>query len=1664
MKSNLKYHIVIIIAALLITKSLYSQKVGNEWINYDQQYFKIQVNSDGIFRVTYTQLLQAGVPVNLIDPRWIQIFHKGEEQYIYIQGEGTTGIFDPTGYIEFYGQRNRAELDLEFFDDPNNCVNLDYSIHNDTAAYFITWNNSISNRRMTSVNQTDYSPYIPNAQLYCYRNIRTNYTATYYWGSTRSLFTEGEGWFDNAAITEEAPRTKTISVPNIFSGSISSYFEIAVVGAPANQVVSSVPHHLKVNFLGQTRIDRTYSGYQFIRENITLPSSQLSSSISFVFSSNDITQPDIVDRNVVSYINIKYPHTWDFENLSYFEFFLPANSLSEKDYLEITNFSTGSTVYLYDISNHERISVQNSSGVLRTLVNNTDTERFLILTNQSGYKSVNSVSMVSSSNKFTNYESLYSNSDYLIITHKSLWGSAQDYADYRNSSGFNAALIDIDELYNQYAWGVNKHPVSMRNFISNLNEISQRPRLMFIIGKSIHFRLMRNNPEIYNECLVPSAGNPSSDNLITAGLDDTNYEPLVGTGRLSAKTNDQVYEYLDKVMQYESAETAEWMKTILHFGGGSNVSEQTTFAYYLSNYERIIEDTLFGGSVSTFLKNSSEPIQITQSDSIRNLINSGASLLTFFGHGSASGFDQDIDNPEAYENTGRYPFILANSCFSGDIHQRSQGSISEDWVHAQQKGSIGFLASVGDGLASYLNIYSTELYKNISYKSYNLPIGFQIKKTVEQLGLVYPDNPYIELTCGEITLHGDPALIINSHDKPDLTITADLIDFNPEEITTIIDSFDVRLVIKNLGRATTDTFLVAVTRTLPNGNSTVYNISVFGCNYRDTLYLKLPVERLDGPGLNSLSVFVDAAAAIDELNESNNQISINFLIKTGDLFPIYPYNYSIIPGKNSSLIASTGDPFLETSAYRFQIDSTDLFNSPILQSTIINSSGGVVSWNLPFDLYENRVYFWRVARNHSDLDSIVWKESSFIYIEGEEGWSQAHFFQFKEDKFTFVDYDRPAREFKFVDYPKELHCYNTGYYWADGYMAVKWTLDGSINNGLGDVSNCGTAAAMLVAVINPETLLAWSSDIQNFGHRNYPKCFSSNRVNYFFSFSTDAVSLDSMNNLINSVPDDYYILSYSWGNGNFSNWPANLKQTFADLGALDLPSVPNGNAYIFFTQKGIISSTREVYETTIGEGTDLFVNLFRDFDNGKITSVIVGPSAEWKSLNWEYVSQEDPSDDEVILNVYGIDDLGNETQVMSPIVPETFELNDLQDSIDYQQFPNLKLEFYSKDEISKTAAQLIKWQLRFVGVAETAVDPASGYYFCCDTVQEGDEISFSVATRNISTVDMDSLAVKYWIQDNNNEITVIDQKKLRPHPAGDIIRDTIVYTSLGLSGLNSIWVEFNPLNSETGTYFQPEQHHFNNIAVKYFRVNRDITNPLLDVSFDGRYIMNGELVSSKPEILIKLKDENRYLALNDTSLFRIYLTDLTTGIERRVYFGLQENPQETIEWIPASLPENSCKIIYNPIFTTDGTYRMRVQAIDVSGNESGDNDYIIDFEVVTSSSITQLLNYPNPFSTSTRFVFELTGSEVPDELRIDIYTITGKLVKVIYQDELGPIRIGKNITEYAWDGKDMYGDQLANGVYFYQVRAKINGEDIDHRATEADKYFKHEMGKMYLMR
>ena len=57
---------------------------GNEWINYDQTYYKISVAEDGIYRIDFEQLESAGIPIEQLEGSQLQLFHLGEEQAIYI--------------------------------------------------------------------------------------------------------------------------------------------------------------------------------------------------------------------------------------------------------------------------------------------------------------------------------------------------------------------------------------------------------------------------------------------------------------------------------------------------------------------------------------------------------------------------------------------------------------------------------------------------------------------------------------------------------------------------------------------------------------------------------------------------------------------------------------------------------------------------------------------------------------------------------------------------------------------------------------------------------------------------------------------------------------------------------------------------------------------------------------------------------------------------------------------------------------------------------------------------------------------------------------------------------------------------------------------------------------------------------------------------------------------------------------------------------------------------------------------------------------------------------------------------------------------------------------------------------------------------------------------
>jgi len=1652
--------------SFILNSEIKAQLYGNEWINYNQSYFKIKVYKEGIYRIPYSTLITSGVPVGSFDPRSFQIFNKGVEQYIIVSNENT-GTFSTNDYIEFYAKKNDGSFDAALYNVPGTHSNPNYSLFNDTATYFLTWNNTLSNRRMGIETETNFSPYTPLQFFYALNHI--DYTNQYFNGETNTFggtdaeYSLGEGWFD-WDISLGGSTTKTIQTPNILATGPAATLKISVFGA------SMPPHHLRLNFLSY-QIDSVFFGCKNLLYTKSIPSNLLGTSIPVTMSSIP-DQGSSADKLTIAYLEVKYPQQFNLGNSSAYRMYLPDASAPQlKALINVTNFnvSTSDSALLYDLTNNKKIKVVRNGNTFQALVPNSGGEKLCFITSSGQINNVASLIPVNAemSNyaKFTNYNSLpYNTSDYLIVTHKKLISEVENYKNYRTFTGYKVLVADVDELYDQFAYGINKHPLSIRNFARfALQNFSDSAKFLFLVGKSLNAVNYRNNASNYANTLVPTIGVPCSDNLFTSRIIDTLYQPAIPTGRLAAQNEAHVSLYLNKVIEYESAQqiaqTAPplWMKNVLHFGGGSDISQQQQLASYLFQYENIIEDTVFGGYTRTFLKTSSAPIQINQSDSLKDIINNGVSLMTFFGHASGTGFDQSIDNPSEYNNQGKYPFLFANSCYAGDIFSTSQSS-SESFVLIPNKGVIGYLASTAPSPIGSLQLYAEWFYKNISYLNYNKPIGKSIQQTVGNLQVASLGNPFIKEVCLVTVLHGDPAISINSFGKPDFEVTSSSIYTTPTFVSTETDSFDVNIISTNKGKAVGGTFVVELKRTYPDGSSVdTYLKQIPATLYKDTITFKLPVSGANGVGINTLQVTLDLYNSFDEITKVNNVVTVNLLIKSTEIIPVYPSKYAVVPNASVILKASTGDPFLGTKNYIFQIDTTDSFNSPFLTIHQTSHAGGLVTWQVPFTLTDSTVYYWRVAL---DIPQPNWRESSFQYISNKNGWSQAHYFQFKDDAYEYVTYNRSGRDFIFVNDYKVLNA-QTGIYpflpWNEHWFKINGSvLD--IWSCLADVGN-----GLKFAVFDSISGKPWySHEVGQTGGGQFGnihcKDYDVPAFDFFTYYPPNSGGWrQKITDFINVIPNGYYVLAYNHKNHYAEDYEEPLYQAFESIGSGSIRILQNNTPYILFGRKGYpISSAHEEIGSSIQQVISLTDSIKTAWNEGYVKSELIGPASKWNSLHWRYEPSSIYQTDSVRLSVIGVKNNGAQDTLMSNIDTDSLDIYNLSASINAQTYPYLYLIAFMRDDSLHTPAQMKRWQVLFDGAPETCLNPSAHYYFHKDTLTQGENMVFSCAIQNIGNYDMDSLLVSYWIVDKDRNVFPIAYPRQKPHSIGDVFIDTIAYSTRNLSGLNSLWVEVNP------NFDQIEQYHINNIGEVPFYVLSDKVNPLLDITFDGQHILDGDIVSANPDIQIVLRDENHFLAVNDTTLFKVFLKKPGMTQSEHIYFI--SNGVENIKFYPATLPENVCRLEYKPGALADGIYELMVQAKDASQNMSGYYDYKITFEIVNKSTITEVMNYPNPFTTSTRFVFTLTGSEVPTYMKIQIMTVTGKIVKEIDMAELGNIHIGRNITQYAWDATDEFGDRLANGVYLYRVIAKMNDNAIELKETAASKYFTHEFGKMYILR
>lgn len=1415
-------------------------------------------------------------------------------------------------------------------------------------------------------------------------------------------------------------------------------------------------------------LDTSFYGYVAMKKDFQLTAGQVASAANFSVQSVAAPSFSFDNQTMLHYVRIQYPQDLNTSGASAFRFQTSGGTATQKSFHNFLNFlnPTSTPPHLYDLTNGKKIVTVINGNFIRAVFPPSGNDSWSFLSAENSITKISRLIPVNGNGRFERYTKTLSRRPYVIIYHPNLKTSSQQYAAYRSSlagGNYEVILADINHLYEQFSYGVNKHPLSIRQFALLLKDsLNIPPASIFLIGKGIKNYDLDAGKQSQN--LIPSIGVPSSDNLLTTALDNTDYySPQIPIGRLAALTNQEVLDYMEKVQDYESSGKVEWKKKVLHFVGGDDEVLNARLKLFMEGYSTTIRDTLFGAQVLTFMKNTTAPVQTQISDSIRKAIDNGASLLNFFGHGSEQGFDQAIDDPSVYNNAGRYPFIIANSCYSGNIFVYDKISVSERFVKSKKKGSIGFIATSSYGFDSGLNNFTKGFYKALGTTHYGRPLGEIIKEACRLNSLA--GDPFTPIVGLEMCLHADPALIISVGEKPDFELKNNQIAFDLKKNS---DSIQVVIAIKNTGRAINDSLGIKVVRYFPNNDSLIIRKKILAPKYKDTLRLSVFIDFDRGIGLNRFSVLLDDLRRIAESDETNNGTvgTADIFIPGGDINPVVPYKFAVLPKTNNlTLKASTSDPFAPSTNYRFQLDTCDRFTTPLTQ-TVISSKGGVVEWTINLTQKDSTVYFWRVSRDSLSPDKgYVWKTSSFQTLSDKAGWGQSHFQQFSGNVFQFVSYNQQRRQFTFQNtkysvstrvgvWPNIALEYINSYY--NNLILDQWS----------PMFNGWNIAVFDSASGRPWRAVQTNTPFPNAGQ--YNNCSSGDRWIYSFGSIGDCNGTPLVSNwrqylesFINQIPKNAYVLGYTTPYvapyANYSSYSNSLYNAFESLGLSKIRTTADSLPYTFFGKKGMSpGQAQEVIGTSKRSIIYLVDTITTAWQNGFVASPKIGPSYKWNSLHWKVTALENQAGDTTLLKVIGFRKDGK-ADTLQVLKQSSTDLIDIDKWIDAATYPYLQLVAEMKDNRFKTSPQLSYWRVYFEQAPECAINPLKGYEALRDSLQEGDAVKFKVPIENIGLRDFnDSLVCSYWIEDDQrNKIHLPDKFIRQALKTGAVYFDTLKVNSYQLSGKNQLWMQVNPMSHKR---YQPEQEVFNNLAKFDFKVSKDQTNPLLDVTFDGIRILNGELVSARPLIQISLRDENKFLALNDTSSFTVWLNVPGQANRERLYFA------KVLEFTPAELPKNSAIIRYHPSFEKNGTYQLTVQARDRSNNLAGTNAYSIQFEVNTKAGITHVMNYPNPFTTSTRFVFTLTGSEIPEVFTIQILTISGKVVREITRGELGALRIGRNITEYAWDGRDQFGDRLANGVYLYRVITQLNGQKMELNTSGADRFFTNEFGKMVLMR
>ena len=205
----------------------------------------------------------------------------------------------------------------------------------------------------------------------------------------------------------------------------------------------------------------------------------------------------------------------------------------------------------------------------------------------------------------------------------------------------------------------------------------------------------------------------------------------------------------------------------------------------------------------------------------------------------------------------------------------------------------------------------------------------------------------------------------------------------------------------------------------------------------------------------------------------------------------------------------------------------------------------------------------------------------------------------------------------------------------------------------------------------------------------------------------------------------------------------------------------------------------------------------------------------------------------------------------------------------------------------------------------------------------------------------------------------------------------------------------------------------------------DYDGPLVSLYMNTRDFIFGGMTNSDPFLLVDIED---FSGINTVGNGIGH--DITAILDNNT-----SNPFILNDYYKSNLDDYKSGIIEFPFENLEpGPHTITLRIWDVFNNSS---ESVISFYVTDKENFTisDFLNYPNPFITNTDFYFEHNQSNQNLDVSIEIYSITGQHIKTLKDTFYDS---GYRIGPISWNGKNEYGKIVSSGLYIAKLNIELD--------------------------